>query len=157
MTFSQWLLGRRKAPVILIVLMLMALPGFPGLALGQEYRGAEAALTQADIDGYVYLAPRLVGPAAQDVNVAARLLAESGLTRRRAMYVGARIAVAQALVTGALTPDMLNTQNASGALQPTAEELALVQQNLTSLTQAQIECIEARRKFQNALTGEPNP
>lgn len=100
--------------------------------------GAEGGpLTQADIDGYVYLLPRLVGEAERDPDQGARLLREAGLSRQRAAYVGAKIAVAQALVSGLLSSSQMTSDKVPLYLQPSAEELALVNDNLAFLVKAQ--------------------
>jgi hypothetical protein len=94
-------------------------------------------LTQADIDGYIYLLPRLVGEAEQEPEQGARLLREAGLSRQRAAYVGAKVAIAQALVSGLLSSSQLTSDNVPLHLQPSAEELTLVNDNLASLVKAQ--------------------
>lgn len=133
MTFFHFRRARRLALILPVLLVLAAIP-----AEAQEDFANEPPLTQADLDGYVYLTPRLLGEAAKDPDTAARLLSEAGLGRRRAVYVGAKIAVTQAMITGALTPDQLDKEKVPLYLRPSAEELALVQRNLTSLTQAQV-------------------
>lgn len=127
---------------LLALLLAAGLMNCPVAAGAEDNFADEHPLVQVDIDGYIYLTPRLLGAAAQDQTTAARLLGEAGLTRRRAVYVGAKIAVAQAMVTGALSPGQLTEKGIPLYLQPSAEELSLVQKNLTSLTQAQA---EARR------------
>ena len=127
-----------RGPWLLFPALLLALAFLSAPASAQEDFADEPALTQADIDGYIHLTPRLLGQAARDPETAALLLAEAGLSRRRAVYVGAKIAVAQAMATGALTPDQLDREKVPVYLRPSAEELSLVQHNLTSLTQAQI-------------------
>lgn len=118
-------------PALLIPLLLTGAAG-----AGEDFSG-EPPLSQADLDGYVYLLPRLLGRAAQDPETAAALLAEAGLSRRRAAYVGAKVAVTQAMVAGALDPGSLAQKEIPAHLHPSAEELSLVQKNLTSLIQAQ--------------------
>jgi hypothetical protein len=105
-----------------------------GLAQGQAEYGP---LTQADLDGYIYLLPHLVGQTERDPEQGARLLKEAGLSRRRAAYVGAKVAIAQALVSGLLSSSQLTTDKVPPHLQPSAEELTLVNDNLTSLVKAQ--------------------
>lgn len=122
-------------PAFLLILGLAALPS--GAQALDDFSN-EPALTQADIDGYIHLTPRLLGEAARNPDTAARLLDEARLSRRRAVYVGAKIAVTQAMVTGALSPDHLDREKVPLYLRPSAEELSLVQRNLTSLTQAQL-------------------
>ena len=139
MVFSKFNSGRLLALALLLVL---GLAGGPAAVWAEENFANERPLTQADIDGYIHLTPRLLGQAAQDPVIAAGLLNEAGLSRRRAVYVGAKIAVAQAMVTGALDPGQLSEKGVPLYLQPSADELSLIQKNLTSLTQAQA---EARR------------
>jgi len=94
-------------------------------------------LSQTDIDGYIYLIPRLVGEAARNPEVAAAIIRESGLNRRRAVYVTAKVAIAQAMATGALSPAQLADRKVPAYLHPNADEITLVNTNLTSLMKAQ--------------------
>ncbi len=94
-------------------------------------------LTQADVDGYMYLLPRLAEVDRKDPEHGARLLRESGLSRARAAYVGAKITIAQALATGLLSTGQLTDEQVPAHLRPSAEEIALIQANLTSLVRAQ--------------------
>lgn len=111
-------------------------------------------LTQADIDGYIYLLPRLVGEAEQVSEQGAGLLREAGLSRQRAAYVGAKVAIAQALVSGLLSSSQLTSDNVPIHLQPSAEELTLVNDNLASLVKAQQ---AARRAAAQPPAALPSP
>lgn len=103
----------------------------------QSAMANEGPLTQTDIDGYVYLTPRLAGPDGRNPDQAVSILKQSGLTRRRAVYVGAKVAVTQALVSGLMSPAQLEEQKVPPSLRPSTEELQLVTRNLGSLVQAQ--------------------
>ena len=142
MIFPRLRQALRFPLLMLPVLLVLGLASLPAEAAGEENFENEPALTQADIDGYILLTPSLLGETARDPDAAGRLLAEAGLSRRRAVYVAAKIAVTQAMAVGALSPDQLDRERVPVYLRPSAEELRLVQQNLTSLTQAQI---KARR------------
>lgn len=98
--------------------------------------------------------PRLAGEPEQDPEEGARLLREAGLSRRRAAYVGAKLAIAQALVSGLLSSSQLTADKVPLRLQPSAEELSLVNDNLTSLLQAQQ---EARQAAARAPEAAPSP
>lgn len=124
---------------------------WPGLGSAQA-RTDYGPLTQADIDGYIYLLPRLVSGVEQDPEQGLRLLREAGLSRQRAAYVGAKVAIAQALVSGLLSSSQLTSDNVPLHLQPSAEELTLVNDNLASLVKAQ----EAARRAA-ALAPEDAP
>ncbi len=109
----------------------------------------EGPLTQGDIDGYVYLTPRLAGPDGRNPDQAAAVLKQSGLTRRRAVYVGAKVAVTQALVSGLMSPGQLEEQNVPPSLRPSTGELQLVTRNLGSLVQAQSQARRAAAQPSN--------
>lgn len=109
---------------------------WPGVGSAQS-RVEHGPLTQADIDGYIYLLPRLVGESGRNSERGAGLLREAGLSRGRAAYVGAKVAIAQALVSGLLSSSQLTTDKVPLHLQPSAEELTLVIDNLGSLVKAQ--------------------
>lgn len=109
---------------------------WPGHCAAQG-RAEHGPLTQADIDGYIYLLPRLVGESGRDSERGAGLLREAGLSRGRAAYVGAKVAIAQALVSGLLSSSQLTMDQVPLHLQPSAEELTLVNDNLASLVKAQ--------------------
>lgn len=129
--------------LFVITLALILWAGFwVGPLRAADPQGMEPPLTQADIDGYIYLLPRLLGEAARNQATASLLLKESGLTRRRAAHVAAKIAIAQALNTGSMSPNQLTENQVPLSLHPTPDELRLVQINLISLQQAQF---EARR------------
>jgi hypothetical protein len=100
-------------------------------------------LTQADIDSYVYLTPRLAGPAGQNPDQAVEIFKQSGFTRRRAVFVGAKVAVTQALASGLMSQTQLEEQKVPLPLRPSAEELQLVTRNLDSLVEAQDQARQA--------------
>jgi hypothetical protein len=100
-------------------------------------------LTQADIDSYVYLTPRLAGPAGQNPDKAVEIFRRSGFTRSRAVFVGAKVAVTQALASGLMSQTELEEQKVPLPLRPSAEELQLVTRNLDSLVQAQDQARQA--------------
>jgi hypothetical protein len=103
-----------------------------GLAMSRE-----GPLTQADVDAYVYLAPRLSAEEARDRETALRLLAEVKLTKTRAAYIALKIPLAQAMVMGLMKPEGLEENETPPYLRPGAAELALVADNLQTLLQAQ--------------------
>ena len=93
-------------------------------------------LTQADIDAYVYLLPRLTGPDQLRSDAAGMALRESGLSRKRAAYVGLKVALAEAMVEGFMSPDRLAEEKLPDYLQPSAAELRLVSDNLETIKKA---------------------
>lgn len=126
----------RYLPLFLAVLALWLVPLAAARADGSVMSGQEP-LTQADIDAYIYFTPRLAGEAGRNPGTASRIIRESGLTRKRALYVSAKIVVTQAMTIGALTPGQLVDENVLPALHPTAEEISLVNSNRTTLEKAQ--------------------
>ena len=116
---------------------------FRAPAPDQSIMSGQLPLTQTDIDGYVYLTPRLAGTAGRHPDQAVEILKQSGLTRRRAVYVGAKVAVTQALVSGLISPGQLEEQKVPPALRPSTEELQLVTRNLGSLVRAQAQARQA--------------
>ncbi len=100
-------------------------------------QGNEGPLTQADIDGYVYLLPRLGPQLKLGGDAAAQILRDSGLSRRRAAYVTSKVAMAQALATGLLSSKQMRDDQVPLYLQPSTEELDLVTKNLVSIQKAQ--------------------
>ncbi|MDR0882487.1 MAG: hypothetical protein LBP55_08090 [Candidatus Adiutrix sp.] len=107
-----------------------------GLGYGPDVARAQTGhLTQADIDGYVYLLPRLAG--AQDQERQAAYLRESGLSRQRAAFVSAKILITQAVATGRLATGHLTDKKVPLQLQPSPEEMKLITINLTSIVKAQ--------------------
>ena len=124
--------------LILIVLALWLVPLLVASANDDtSVLSGQGPLTQADIDAYVYFTPLLVGEAGRNPDTASRIIRESGLTRKRALYVSAKIAVAQAMAIGALTPGQLVDDNVSSALHPSTEEVSLVNINRNTLEKAQ--------------------
>lgn len=123
------------AKIIGAAALLAALLCFqPGAATAQS-RPEVDPLTQADIDAYIFLLPRLAR--GLDSDQKAELLREAGLGPRRAAYVTAKIAVTQALVSGLLSSSQMTADQVSPQLHPSAEELTLVNDNLASLVRAQ--------------------
>ncbi|MDR2935140.1 MAG: hypothetical protein LBV70_04580 [Candidatus Adiutrix sp.] len=120
------------------VLALVCL-SVPALAGGED---PEGPLTQADIDAYVHLAPRLSGETMKNnPEQAAQLLDEVKLTRRRAIYITAKIPVTQALASGLVSPDQL--LDIPARLRPTVEEVQLVSANLQTLMLAENAAIKS--------------
>lgn len=145
----------RPGAVWLLALLMLA-GGWlcwPGAGAAQD-RTDNGRLTQADLDGYIYLLPRLVGQAEEGPEQGSSLLREAGLSRRRAAYVGAKVAIAQALVSGILSSSQLTDDKVPLHLQPSAEELTLVNDNLASLVKAQQ---AARRAAARAPESVPSP
>jgi hypothetical protein len=101
----------------------------------------EGPLTQADIDAYIYLAPRLLGDIMNYPDQAAKLLTEAKLTRERAIYITAKIPLTQALARGLISPGQLTEIPAN--LRPTTEEVQLVNDNLMTLMQAESVAIDS--------------
>jgi hypothetical protein len=84
---------------------------------------------------------------------AVKLLDEAKLTRRRAIYITAKIPVAQALARGLISPNQLI--DIPSYLHPTTEEVQLVNSNLLTLMQAESMAIDSAgvkvpRKFREA-------
>ena len=120
-----------------IFLLLLAAPATSLWADDAALMTSEGPLTQADIDAYVYILPRLAGEAGQDPQAAALLMREAGITRKRAAYVGAKITVTQALASGLISTGQLHDDQVPVYLQPSTAELTLVNDNLASLVKAQ--------------------
>ena len=112
-----------------------------GAASEADFWG-EAPLTQADIDAYTYLAPRLLGDIMKYPDLAAKLLDDVKMTRQRAIYITAKIPLAQALARGLISPDRLADARVPASLRPTTEEVRLVNANLHTLMQAEGEAID---------------
>lgn len=93
-------------------------------------------LTQHDIEAYVFLVPRLAGNVKNDPRRAARLLAQAGVTKGRLAYVTAKIAIAQAMTTGALSAERAEKE-VPPYLRPDVGEVALVGRHLHALKLAQ--------------------
>ena len=113
----------------------------------------EGPLTQADIDAYVFLAPRLLGDIMNYPNEAAKILKEAKLTRQRAIYITTKIPLTQALARGLISPSKL--MDIPAYLHPTTEEVQLVNANLLTLMQAESVAIDSSgvdvpRKFYKA-------
>ena len=129
---------------------LPAFPAAPALALAAllflpapilAWNDAqEGPLTQADIDAYIFLAPRLLGEIINYPDQAAKVLAEANLTRRRAIYITAKIPLIQVLARGLVSPSRL--MNIPGYLHPSTEEVQLVNANLMTLMQAESAAID---------------
>ena len=115
---------------------ILALAWLSGSALASE-----GPLTQADIDAYIYLAPRFFGEIMNYPDEAAKLLNEVNLTRRRAIYITAKIPLAQALARGLISPEQL--VGIPAYLHPTTEEVRLVNGNLMTLMQAESAAIDS--------------
>lgn len=128
---GPWII-RRLVPALLLMLVMAA----PALAQNGN-DNSQAPLTQADLDAYIYLVPRLTPEVTRDPARANQLLVDVGITKKRAVYVGAKIAIAQAMAIGALSPQQLTDNNVPLHLQPSPEEVSLVNTNLASLTLAQ--------------------
>lgn len=122
-----------SSTVLAAVLAVVVFGGVGKVWAGTSY---QPPLTQADIDAYVYLLPRLTGPDPLQSDAAALALRESGLSRQRAAYVGIKVALAEAMVEGFMTPDRLAEENLPSYLQPSAEELSLVSDNLETIKKA---------------------
>jgi len=137
----------------LAALLALVCLSSPALAAGED---GEGPLTQADIDAYVYLAPRLFGDIMNYPDKAAKVLSEAKLTRRRAIYVTAKIPLTQALARGLISPGQLMDVPAN--LRPTVEEVRLVNANLMTLMQAEsliidVSGVKVPRKWRKV----PNP
>lgn len=102
-------------------------------------------LTQADIDAYVFLLPQLVNEPGREPEEMALALKQSGLSRKRAAYVGAKVVFAQAIVEGSLSPDRMVEENIPSYLQPSAEELRLVSDNLETIKKVQSAAAKAAK------------
>ena len=107
------------------------------LSTTAQARDSLAPLSQGDIDGYVYLLPRLRGDIAKNQVEALGILRDAGLTRERAAFVATKVAISQSILDGLLSPSQLDNGKIPYRLRPSAEELNLVQKNITSLEQAQ--------------------
>jgi hypothetical protein len=99
---------------------------------------SEGPLTQADIDAYIYLTPRLVGDMIND-SERLTVLREVKLTKRRAIYISAKIPLAQAMAVGLISPGHLLDERVPPYLHPLTAEVQLVNRNLTSLMKAEEE------------------
>lgn len=111
-----------------------------GAALPQEMASAlekEKPLSQADIDAYVKLLPKM-GVAATDPAALAKLYEGAGLSEVRFTYISSKVGLGMALAAGA-TADQLNLNQMPEVLRPTDEEVALVKKNLSELQKAAME------------------
>lgn len=117
-------------------LALFLLPQL-SLAAEDEDLSHQAPLTQEDIDDYVYLLPRLTPEVTLDPAKANQLMIDAGIGKRRLIYVGAKVAIAQAMAIGALSARQLADHSVPLYLYPSPEEVELVNTNLHSLTLAQ--------------------
>ncbi len=135
-----------RAPLFALGLLALFLAAAGALAAEESSAlKGQPPLTQADIDAYLYFAPRLAGPQGRDPESAAKVIAQAGLTRRRAVYVTAKIAVTQAMALGALSPNQLLERGIDEALRPSTEELTLITVNRSSLEQVQAAARQAAR------------
>jgi len=125
------------AVTVALAAMTWFLLSAPALARNEVQEGP---LTQADIDAYVFLAPRLLGSIMDYPDQAAKVLAEANLTRRRAIYITAKIPLIQVLARGLVSPSRL--MNIPGYLHPSTEEVQLVNANLMTLMQAESAAID---------------
>jgi hypothetical protein len=126
------------AAVYLGLITVLALFWLSASALANNREGP---LTQADIDAYIYLAPRLLGDIMNYPDQAVKLLNEAKLTRRRAIYITAKIPLTQALARGLISPGQL--MDIPAYLHPTTEEVQLVNSNLMTLMQAESAAIDS--------------
>ena len=141
---SYFLPGRRTAQAAALAAALAAMILSAAAAWAQNYvdPSAEGPLTQADIDAYIYIAPRLQGGIMQYPELAAKVRNEAKLTRRRAIYLTAKIPLAQALARGLISPSRLVDAQVPVPLHPTTEEVKLVSANMHTLMQAESEAID---------------
>ncbi len=109
-------------------------------------------LSQRDLDIYTYLVPRL--PLVEDPNEIILLMREVGTNRERLAIITSKVALAQAMVNGFLSPAQLEEGKVPLYLRPSSEELSLVNRNLRSLLLAQEAArrSEARNSLQDPLT-----
>ena len=132
--------GSAPAAFCLALATFIALLALSTPALANN-ESREAPLTQADIDAYIYLAPRLLGGIMNYPDQAAKLLNEVKLTRRRAIYITTKIPLTQALARGLISPRQL--VEIPAYLHPTTEEVQLVNANLMTLMQAESAAIDS--------------
>lgn len=123
----------------IFMLALAALLILPRLAWAAEDEDLshQSPLTQADIDAYVYIMPRLTPELTHDAARANQLMINAGVNKKRLVYVGAKVAIAQAMAIGAMTPRQLADHHVPLYMQPSPEEISLITTNLQSLTLAQ--------------------
>lgn len=124
-------LPKLKLLIIIGVILMMTTTGAEAQSM------VERPLTQADIDGYVYITPRLHGPILKDPILAGAVLLDSQLSRKRAVFITSKIAITQAVVMGILSPEQLTKALVPPVMRPSTRELSLVQKNLTSILRAQ--------------------
>jgi len=130
--------GKRKKNLGLATVLALVCLAAPAWAAGED---PEGPLDQADIDAYVFLAPRLFGEIMNYPDKAAQLLNEANLTKRRAIYITAKIPLTQALASGLIAPGQL--MDLPPHLRPTTEEVQLVNANLLTLMQAESAAIDS--------------
>ncbi len=107
------------------------------LAADGEDLSYQSPLTQADIDAYANILPLLTTEATRDAAGINQLMISYNIGKKRLVYVGAKVAIAQAMAIGALSPRQLADHNVPLYLHPSPEEVVLVNTNLHSLTLAQ--------------------
>ena len=129
---SCWKISGKMLFGLVSPLLIIAL-----LATPSQARDTLKPLSQADIDGYVYLLPRLQGEVLKNPVEASTILGFAGLTRERAAFVTTKIAISQFILAGILSPSQLDDGKIPYRLRPSAAELNLVQKNIVSLVQAQ--------------------
>lgn len=103
----------------------------------------EPPLTQADVDGYIKLLPKITAAAANPA-AAAELYKEVGWTEIHFSYVMAKLGFAQALAMG-MPAEALQMDKIPQALRPSEAEVTLVKNNLPALQKA---AADAAAKFQ---------
>jgi hypothetical protein len=128
------------AAVLLGLTTVLATLCLSASALANE-ASREGPLTQADIDAYIYMAPRLFGEIMNYPDEAVKLLNEVKLTRRRAIYIATKIPLTQALARGLISPGRL--MDIPAYLHPTTEEVQLINSNLMTLMQAESAAIDS--------------
>jgi hypothetical protein len=128
------LMGSWRCLALVFAFFILPQPLFA--AEGPDF-SQQASLTQADIDAYVYLLPRLTPEVTFDPARANQLMINANISKRRLVYVGAKVAIAQAMAIGAISPQQLSDNNVPLYLYPSPEEVSLVNTNLHSLTVAQ--------------------
>lgn len=123
----------------MVFIFMMSSVEIRAQAKGDEVPAAKGVepLTQSDIDGYVYMLPRLQGEVLTDPFLAGYILRNAKLNRRRAIFVSSKIAIVQAIIIGLLSPSELTEAKWPPEMFPSAEEQALVQKNMNSILWAQ--------------------
>lgn len=108
--------------------------------------GKESPLTQADIDAYLKVLPKM-GAAMNSAEAMAALSTEAGFSDVRFSYVGSKVGFAMSLAAGA-TAQQMDMSQIPQVLRPTEAEIELVKKNIEPLQKASMEMLTNMQQAQ---------